>query len=161
MQILILYHSNTGTTQKIAEEIAKGVQKTPDITCILKSTEEVSAEDLINSDGIIAGSPSYLGTMSSELKSIFDNNIHLRSKMKNKIGAAFSCAACQGGGTETTIFSIIQAMLTYGMIISGNPQLTAGNFGATCIGTPEQQDLKNALIFGENVSLIVKKYYSS
>jgi len=120
----------------------------------------VSENDFIGSDGIIAGSPSYLGSMSAELKSVFDNFIHLRSRMKNKIGAAFAASAGPDGGTETTILSIIQAMLVYGMIISGNPGQTAGNYGVSCEGHPDEKDLENAVIFGENVSQIVRKQCS-
>jgi len=144
----------------LAEEIAKGAQRTPDITCLLKSTEEVSENDFISSDGIIAGSPAYLGSMAAELKSVFDNFIHLRSKIKNKFGAAFSAEAGPGGGAETTLLSIIQALLIYGMIIVDNPEQTAGNYGAVCEGTPDEKTLEKALDFGEAVSQIVKKQCS-
>ena len=63
MQVLVLYYSRTGNTQKLAAEIAKGVEQVNGITCIVRSVETVTKDDMIDSGGIIVGSPVYFGSM--------------------------------------------------------------------------------------------------
>ena len=116
-----MYYSKTGNTKKLAEAIASGVSGVEGVECNLKPVSDVTKDDFLSSDGIIAGSPVYFGTMTAELKHIFDKFVGLRQKMGDKIGAAFTTSGDDAGGKETTIMSIIQAMLIYGMIIVGDP----------------------------------------
>ena len=80
MQILIVYHSKGGNTKKLAEAIAKGINKVEGVNALLKRAEEVTKEDFLNSEGVIAGSPVYFGVMAAELKKIFEES--LKSSMK-------------------------------------------------------------------------------
>lgn len=160
MQVLVLYYSRTGHTKKLAKEIAKGVQKIAGINCIIKHVSQISRDDFIRSDAIIAGSPVYFGTMASELKEIFDKFVDIRDKMENKIGAAFATSADPSGGKETTMISIIQAMLIYGMIIVGDPINATGHYGVSCTGIPDRQTSLNAAKLGKRVALLVKKLKS-
>lgn len=98
MQVLILYYSKTGHTKKLAEEIAKGVGEVEGVACIVKSTADVTKDDFVACDGIIAGSPVYFGTMAAELKSVFDQFVGVRRKMEDKIGAAFATSGDTFGG---------------------------------------------------------------
>ncbi|RLF50027.1 MAG: flavodoxin family protein, partial [Thermoplasmata archaeon] len=63
MKILVMYYSQTGNTKKLAEAVSKGVQEVEGVTSVLKPVSEVTEEDFLSSDGIIAGSPVYFGTM--------------------------------------------------------------------------------------------------
>lgn len=160
MQVLVMYYSRGGNTEKLAQEIARGVQEVEEVTCVLKKAEDVTKEDFLESDGIIAGSPVYFGTMAAELKAVFDRNIGTRKKMEDKIGAAFATSADRSGGKETTIFSIIQAMLIYGMIIVGDPLDATGHYGVACEGSPNESTVANAIKLGKRVALLVKKMKS-
>ena len=97
MQVLIMYYSRTGNTKKLAEEIVRGVREVEGVKCALKPVSEVTKDDFLQSDGIVAGSPVYFGTMAAELKSIFDKFIGTRSQMEDKIGAAFATSAHHTG----------------------------------------------------------------
>ena len=77
-KVLVMYYSKTENTKKLAEEIAKGVQEIEDIECVLKPVSEVTKDDFITSDGIIAGSPVYFGTMAAEMKVVFDKYVGIR-----------------------------------------------------------------------------------
>jgi NAD(P)H dehydrogenase (quinone) len=160
MQVLVLYYSRTGNTKKLAQEIAKGVQKVKGIKCVVKSTSEVTKEDFLSSDGIIAGSPVYFGTMAAELKEVFDKFVGIRDEMEDKIGAAFATAGDASGGKETTMISIIQAMLIYGMIVIGDPLDATGHYGVACIGYPDRGTASNAVKLGKRVAVLVKKFKS-
>ena len=157
MQVLVMYYSRSGNTKKLAQEIARGVQKIEDVKCVLKSTSEITEEDFLNSDGIIAGSPVYFGTMAAELKEVFDKFVGIRGEMEDKIGAAFATSGDPSGGKETTIFSIFQAMLIYGMIVVGDPLDATGHYGVSCIGAPDNETASNAVKLGKRVASLVKK----
>jgi len=157
MKILVMYYSKTGNTKKLAEAVAKGVQKIKDVNCILKPVSEVTEKDFLSADGIIAGSPVYFGTMVSEMKEIFDKFVGIRRKMEDKIGAAFATSGDDTGGKETTLMSIIQAMLIYGMIIVGDPMDATGHYGVACKGTPDKKTIDNAVKLGKRVAKLAKK----
>lgn len=156
MQILILYYSKTGNTKKLAEKIAKGVEST-NTKAVCLSTDEVQKEDFLKSSGIIAGSPVYFGSMAAGLKSIFDEFVGIRTKMENKVGAAFSTSAHHTGGKETTILSILQCLLIYGMIIVGDPMDASGHYGVACTQSPDETALSDAFKLGVRVSSLCKK----
>ena len=157
MQVLVMYYSASGHTKKLAEEIAKGVKEVDSVVCLVKPAADVTKEDFLASDAIIAGSPVYFGTMAAELKAVFERCIGIRKKMGDKIGAAFATSGDSSGGKETTIMSIIQAFLIYGMIVVGDPLDATGHYGVSCIGSPDKNTADNAAKLGKRVASLVKK----
>jgi len=156
MQILVLYFSKGGNTKKLAEAIVKGVESVDGVEGVLKHTDNVTKEDFVSSDGIIAGSPVYFGVMAAQLKKIFDEFVGVRKKMEGKVGAAFATSADPSGGKETTMMSIIQVMLIYGMVIVGDPMSATGHFGTACVGAPESGSLENGMKLGQRVAELAK-----
>ena len=124
----------------------------------MKSTSEVTKKDLLTSDGVIAGSPNYFGSMASELKEIFDRFVGIRPDMENKIGAAFSTGGDASGGKETTLISILQAMLIYGMIIVGDPLDANGKYGVACVDYTDGEAARNEAKLGKRVASIVQRF---
>ncbi len=160
MQVLILYYSKGGNTRQLAERIAEGVNSVSGVQALLKSTQEVTKDDFLNSAGIIAGSPVYFGAMAWDLKRIFDDYVGIRKKMENKVGAAFATSGDPTGGKETTMLSIIQCMLIYGMIIVGDPMEATGHYGVACVGAPDEKASANAQKLGKRVAELCKKLAS-
>lgn len=160
MQVLVMYYSRSGNTKRLAEELANGVKEVSGVGCLLKSTTEVTKDDFSSSDGVIAGSPVYFGGMAAELKEVFDRFVGVRKQMGDKIGAAFATSGDQSGGKETTMMSIIQAFLIYGMIIVGDPLDATGHYGVSCTGSPDEKTIENARKLGRRVALLVKKLKS-
>jgi len=157
MKILILYYSKGGNTRRLAEAVAEGVSQVAGATPVLKKADEVTKEDFAGAAGIIAGSPVYFGTMAAQLKKIFDDFVGVRKKMENKVGAAFATAGDATGGKETTIFSIIQAMMIYGMIIVGDPLAATGHYGTACVGAPDAAALENGKKLGTRVARLADR----
>lgn len=157
MQILVLYYSKSGNTQKLAQAIARGVESVNGATAVLKSTAEVSKEDFLDSSGVIAGSPVYFGVMAADLKRVIDDFVGLRKKMEGKVGAAFATSGDPTGGKETTMFSIIQAMMIYGMVIAGDPMSATGHYGTACEGEPDEKVRENGARLGARVAEIAGK----
>ncbi len=156
MQVLVMYYSRGGNTKKLAEAIAQGVKEVDGVGCIVKSVKEVTKEYFVSSDGIIAGSPVYFGTMAAELKEAFDKFVVVRKQMGDKVGAAFATSGDPSGGKETTMFSIIQAFLIYGMIVVGDPLDATGHYGVACTGAPDEKTIANAKKLGHRVANLVK-----
>ncbi len=157
MQVLVLYFSKGGNTRKLAEAVAEGVEQVQGVTCLLRKTDDVTREDFVGSAAVIAGSPVYFGSMAAELKKIFDDFISIRKRMEGKVGAAFATSADPSGGKETTMFSIIQAMLIYGMIIVGDPLSATGHYGVACVGAPDEGATGNGRKLGARVAELAKR----
>jgi len=157
MQVLVLYHSKGGNTRKLAERIGEGVESVSGVKVLLKSTQEVKKEDFVDSAGIIAGSPVYFGAMAYDLKRVFDEFVVIRKKMENKVGAAFATSGDPSGGKETTIISIIQCLLIYGMIVVGDPMDATGHYGVACVGAPDEKISENGRKLGRRVAELCRK----
>lgn len=157
MNILVLYYSKSGNTKRLAEAIADGVQQVDGARCIIKDTASVTKEDFVSCDGLIAGSPVYFGTMAAGMKDVFDKFVGIRRKMEGKVGAGFATSGDASGGKETTIMSIIQALLIYGMVIVGDPMDATGHYGVACTGSPDKSAIINAEKLGKRVALLAKK----
>lgn len=152
MKILVLYFSKGGNTRRLAEAVAAGAGSVNNIDVVVKTTETVTPEDFVEADGVAAGSPVYFGLMAADLKRVFDEFVSVRRKMEGKVGAAFATSADLSGGKETTMMSIIQALLIYGMVIVGDPMDATGHFGTACVGAPDASALENARKLGRRVA---------
>ena len=157
MQVLILYYSKGGNTKKLAERIGEGVEFVSGVKALLKSTQEVKKEDFVDSAGMIAGSPVYFGAMAWDLKRVFDEYVVVRKQMENKVGAAFATSGDPSGGKETTIISIVQCLLIYGMIVVGDPMDATGHYGVACVGAPDEKISENGRKLGRRVAELCKK----
>ena len=160
MNILILYYSKGGNTRKLAEAIAEGVNQVDNAEPVLRHTKDVNKDDFLDAAGLIVGSPVYFGVMAAELKQILDNFVGIRKKMENKIGAAFATSGDPTGGKETTMMSIIQALLIYGMIIVGDPLSATGHYGTACVGAPDDKTQENGRKLGQRVAELAIKLNS-
>ncbi|MCX7021755.1 MAG: NAD(P)H-dependent oxidoreductase [bacterium] len=157
MQVLVGYFSKTGNTRALAEAVADGVREVEGVACVLKDTSAVVQDDFLESQGVILGSPVYFGTMAAELKAMIDRFLPTRKKMENKIGAAFATSHDPTGGKETTILSILQAMLIYGMMVVGDPLSATGHYGVACTGAPDERTKDHGRKLGRRVAELVKR----
>jgi len=151
---LIVYYSRSGNTKKMAEAIAESIKK-ENIEVSVQDVKEVSAEQLPAYDAIIMGSPTYYGTMAAELKKLLDDSVVFHGKLEGKIGAAFASSANIGGGNETTILDIINAMLIHGMIVQGDPR--GDHYGAVSISAPDERALQQCRRMGSRIAALIKK----
>jgi len=154
MKILVVYDSKTGHTEKMAKAVAKGA-KTAGAQISLKRAENLKLQELQDADGVIMGSPTYFGQMSAKLKHIIDDSIQLHTRLTGKVGAAFTNSAGTASGAETTLLSIVQAMLIHGMIVQGNAETQ--HYGVAAQGEPKPRDLKACEELGARVANLVNQ----
>jgi len=160
MKILVLYYSKGGNTRSLAEAIGEGAGQVESVEVVLRHTQDVNKDDFVSAQGLIIGSPVYFGTMAAQLKQVLDDFVGVRRKMENKVGAAFTTSGDPTGGKETTMLSIIQAMLIYGMIIVGDPLSATGHYGTACVGAPDGAAKENGRKLGQRVAELVKQLNS-
>jgi NAD(P)H dehydrogenase (quinone) len=153
-RIIVIYYSRSGNTRKMAESIGEGIIKEK-VEADIKDVKDVDVDELPGYDGIIMGSPTYYGTMAAEIKKLIDASVKFHGKLEGKIGAAFSSSANIGGGNETTVLDILNAMLIHGMIIQGDPQ--GDHYGPVAIGSHDSRALNECVRLGTRIAGLVKK----
>jgi NAD(P)H dehydrogenase (quinone) len=156
--VLVVYHSASGNTEKMAQGVAEGAKAVSDTKVVLKRVSETAADDLLSSDAVIVGSPVYFGNMSGEVKTFFDNwllkfGVFRDFKMRNKVGGAFATGASISNGKEVTMLAILGAMLVNQMIVVGG----GGAFGASATTGPDSpgiddKELADARDLGKRVA---------
>ena len=132
IQVLVAYHSVSGNTQTMAQNVVAGAEAIPGTRVLLHTVGEVSAEVLFSSDALVVGSPVYWSNMSGEVKMFFDRwqfefGVFPEFKMRNKVGAAFATGGQVSSGKEVTMLTILAAMLGNQMIVVS----AGGAFGAS------------------------------
>lgn len=70
--ILIIFHSQTGNTEKLANAVARGVREAANTRAVLKRAAQAEAQDLKDCRGIVICSPEYFGYMAGAVKDFFD-----------------------------------------------------------------------------------------
>ena len=153
-KVLVLYYSRTGNTKQMAELVAEGARAAGG-DVILKDVGQTKADELLDYDAIVIGSPTYYGSMASEIKKLLDESVKFHGRLEGKVGAAFTSAANIGGGNETTILDILNALLIHGMVVQGN---SAGDhYGPVSIGAPDERVRKQCRVLGERVVALAHK----
>lgn len=144
VKVLVLFHSRTGNTMRLAGAVAGGAKRIAGADVDLRRVPEIVSEtellehphfgpsflelrdipvaepdDLVAYDAVIIGAPVRIGSMCGEVKHFIDRmgSIWQQGKMRNKVGAAFTTASTLHGGHEVTTLDILHTMMHLGMII--------------------------------------------
>lgn len=157
-KILIIYDSKTGHTKKMAMAVAQGAKEVKGVKVEVKKADKVNLKDLLEADGLIIGSPTYYGQMSAKVKALIDKSVEIHGQLEGKVGAAFTSSGGTATGAETTLFSLLQAMLIHGMIIQG--RANDRHYGAAAVGEPRAKDLRSCHDLGRRVSTLAFKLKS-
>jgi NAD(P)H dehydrogenase (quinone) len=148
-KVLVVYYSRSGHTKAMAEEVAKGAEEAG-AEVDLRSVEDASVDDLPGYDAVIAGSPTYYGHMAWEMKRFLDESVRYHGDLAGKVGGAFSSAGGHGGGYETTIRGILDALLIHGMIVQGTA--SGPHYGPVAAGAPDERAKKECRLLGKRVA---------
>lgn len=155
--VLVLYYSRGGTTAKMAQAIAQGIEKVSGIEARLRTVPAISAnceasepsipdsgamycseDDLKHCAGLIMGSPTRFGNMAAPLKYFIDStsNLWLTGKLINKPAGVFTATSSLHGGQETTLMSMALPLIHHGMIFCGIPYTESSLLHTETGGTP-------------------------
>ncbi len=151
-RVLVVYYSRSGRTELMANRIAETLRAEGlDVVC--KKVQDADVDELLAFDGVVVGSPTYYGTMAAEIKSFLDRSVKHHGKLEGKVGAAFASAGSTGH--ETTVLSIVEALLIHGMVVQGDSQ--GMHYGLTFVGNTQSLDDKAARRFAQRFAALVKR----
>ena len=153
---LVCYYSRTGNTKKMAARMAE-VLAAEGLEVDLRKVGETAAADLPGYDCIVLGSPTYYGTMAWELKKLLDESVKFHGKLRGKVGGAFTSSANVGGGNETTVLDIVQALLIHGMVVRGDHRFD--HYGPVAIGRPDKRALDCCESHAKNLAALTRKLF--
>ncbi|MGC8939083.1 MAG: flavodoxin family protein [Candidatus Bathyarchaeia archaeon] len=157
-KVLVVYDSQTGNTEKMAFAVAEGVKQIEGVEAVVKKVNQTGLNDLLEADGIIIGSPTYYGQMSARIKALIDKSVKIHGKLEGKVGAAFTSSGGTATGAETTLLSILKAMLIHGMIIHGRSDNK--HYGAAAVESPNKKELEYCRALGKRVASLTLKLKS-
>ena len=93
-KILVLYYSQSGNTEKMANAVAEGAKSV--VTSDVELNYHVEADELVNFDAIILGAPTYHHDMPIDMKKLFETLATNGVNLKGKVGATFGSFGWSG-----------------------------------------------------------------
>jgi multimeric flavodoxin WrbA len=103
-RILIVYHSQTGNTEKMALAVADGARSIEQAEIIVKRAVDATIEDLLAADGLAIGTPENFGYMSGMIKDFFDRTyVSAQDRVFRKPYVVFISAGNDGTGALNAI----------------------------------------------------------
>jgi len=154
--ILVLYYSRYGSTESLAREVCRGVDSVKGMSARLRTVPAVSANseataepipesgppyvaasDLSECSGMIMGSPTRFGNMSSALKYFIDSTggDWMKGSLIGKPAGVFTSTSSLHGGSETTLLTMAIPLLHHGMVYVGLPYSEAALSSTTTGGS--------------------------
>jgi len=106
-EVLIVYHSQTGNTEKLAQSVAKGVSQTENAHAIFKHASQITAQDLRACNALVICSPEYFGYMAGAIKDLFDRTYE-ELKDDPKMWKKPYCVVISAGNDGTFALSHIE-----------------------------------------------------
>ena len=153
IKLAIPYFSRSGHTEKLARIIADGAQTTQNIKTSLINIQSINDSDwhtLHTSDGIIFGSPTYLGNIAAGYKAFIEETSPFwrSQKWANKIAGGFTIGNSPSGDKLNTLMSLAIFAMEQGMIWVGQNQ----------VGSLHNQDNKGINLDGSWVGLMATSH---
>jgi NAD(P)H dehydrogenase (quinone) len=154
--ILVLYYSRGGRTAALARHAARGVESAGAVARI-RTVPPVAATttasdppvptdgppyaelaDLVETDGLLLGSPTRFGNMAAPLKHFLDSTseLWLAGTLADRPAGVFTASSSAHGGQESTLLSMTLPLLHHGMLIVGVPYTEAALFDTRTGGSP-------------------------
>lgn len=165
--ILVLFYSRHGTTQQLAQQIARGIRSIKGCEAKLRTVADIQlqsesniktsetimaqASDLKSCDGIALGAPVWFGGMPAAMKHFWDqtSTSWICGDLIDKPACVFTSSSSPHGGQEVNLQSLMQPLFHHGMLVMGipysQPALHESCYGGTPYGasnTQGQQDPK-------------------
>ena len=154
--ILVLYYSRHGSTEALAQHIARGVRE-GGLEARLRTVPAVrpwgggddsaddengamylEPEDLRDCAGLAIGSPTRFGNMAAPLKYALDGtaDIWASGGLVGKPAAVFTSTGSAHGGQESTLLSMMLPLLHHGCVLVGLPYTEEGLHQTRSGGSP-------------------------
>ncbi len=119
-KVAIIYHSGFGHTKLQAEAVYKGALSVNGVEAVLLTVEEAGPDldSLDDADAIIFGTPTYMGSMSAEMKKFLETAAAkwFTQAWKDKVAGAFTNSSSYSGDKLNTLVGLMINAMQHGMI---------------------------------------------
>lgn len=118
-RISIVVHSGYGHTRALAEAVAKGMREVPGTEATIVPVGELPApgadrsysgrwKELGESDAIVFGCPTYMGSLSAEMKRFMEHSsgLWMAQAWKDKVAAGFTNSGSPSGDKLNTLVDL-------------------------------------------------------
>ena len=148
-RLLIIYHTQSGSTRRLAEAVLRGALTEPEVDVRLLRAMEAGIDDLLWCDGVIFGTPENLGYMSGGLKDFFDRTYYpAQPQQLNLPYGVFVSAGNDGSGAVRQLERIVKG---YPLRCVAEPIIVCGE--VTVSGEQRCEDLGAALAAGLSLGI--------
>lgn len=125
--LLIIYHSGSGKTERMAQAVYAGASREAEVETRLQHAFDSGLDDLLWADGLIFGTPENFGYMSGALKDFFDRTFYpAEPHQLNLPYALFVGAGNDGSGAVREVERIA---LGYPLRKVAEPVVVVGTLG--------------------------------
>jgi NAD(P)H dehydrogenase (quinone) len=131
-KVLIVYASDWGSTEKMANAVAEGVAAVEGAEATVKKAEDATADDVVATDALILGSPVHMGSVDWRVKRFIDHvcsQLWMGDKIVGKVGAVFATGGGfgnSGGGCELNMLAMMSNLAELGLLLVPLPKNTPG-----------------------------------
>ena len=138
--LAVVYYSKEGHTHQIAEAVAAGVGQVAGVTVELVRLADGDIQNgrwanaaqlaaLSSADGIVFGTPTYMGGYSAQMKAFIDGcgGVWFQQGWKDKLAAGFTHSQGLSGDKLATLMGLMVNALQHGMVWVGNAQMPEGD----------------------------------
>jgi flavodoxin len=112
-KIIIVYHSQSGKTESIAETCFEAMIQQQEVEVYFKKALGTTLDDLLKCDAVLFLTPEYFGTMSGALKDFFDRTYY--PAIEAKVSMPFALIVCCENEGEGTIRDVEKISKGYGL----------------------------------------------
>ena len=154
MKMAVLYYSNSGNTQKMAELIASSMSEIESVEAKTFSIDDIDRDFIKESKCVILGTPIYVGSMAGVVKTFFETTA-MKLRLAGKIGGAFATAEYLHGGGDLGLQSILDHMMVHGMLTysgGGAHGYPVIHLGPVALGSELEKSEEIFRLYGERMA---------
>lgn len=108
-RLLIVFHSQSGSAQRLAEAVIRGARRTEGVVVRDVRALDATLDDLLWAEAVIFGTPENFGYMSGALKDFFDRTFYpAQGRVSQLPYALFVKAGNDGTGAVTSVERIVR-----------------------------------------------------
>lgn len=147
-RLLIVFHSQSGSAQRLAEAVIRGARRTEGVTVRDVRALDATLDDLLWAEAVIFGTPENFGYMSGALKDFFDRTFYpAQGRVSQLPYALFVKAGNDGTGAVTSVERIARG---YPLRRVADPLVVRGEVGEDDVARCEElgETIAAGLAFG-------------
>lgn len=143
-RLLIVFHSQGGTTQQLAEAALRGARRETDVETVLRRAFDAGLDDLLAAHALLVVTPENLGYMAGAIKDFFDRTFYPAQGRVD--GMPYAVLVKAGNDGTNTAVQVARIARGYKWRKVAEPLIVRGDAGPADVAAAE--DLGQALAAG-------------